>query len=308
MKLSVLIPTHNRRDSLVRALNSLVAMTRPEGCSIDVVVVASDCADDTVEAAQAFSDLLPLRILVEPAPGASRARNRALEVIDGDAIVFLDDDATAAPDLACVYAAALVQYPEYGCFAGAITSRLEGDPSPLMREVARVLPTTFGNLWLGPSPRRMDPKVESPFAGNMVIRTQVLGERRFDETLGRRGHGNLEGGDETNLFEELTRAGMSTLWLPDAHAEHWINPERQNMNFVSTYWFQVGVSQARLGHERPRQGFSGYWRGLRKAYGYWRRRLTRRPHSWLLALRDLKLHEGRMAALRQYGASLHRPR
>ena len=302
MKLSILIPTHNRRDSLVRALNSLAAMSRPEGCTLDVVVVASDCADDSVETATPYCDRLPLRILVEPAPGASRARNRALDVIEGDAILFLDDDATVAPDLACVYAAALAQYSEYGCFAGAITSRLEGDPSPLMREVARMLPTTFGHLWLGPSPRPVDPKVESAFAGNMVIRTQVLGSRRFDETLGRRGHGNLEGGEETNLFEQLTRAGVKTLWLPQARAEHWINTERQTMDFVSMYWFQVGVSQVRLGHVLPGEYMSSKSRGARKAWSYLRRILTRRPQNWLVALRELKLHQGRMAAIRQYGA------
>lgn len=259
---------------------------------VEVVVVASGCTDDTVAWLEAYSGALPLRVIVEPQPGVARARNRGLDVIDGDAVLFLDDDVSVQSDILQVYGAAFAAHPDCGCFAGAILARLEGHPPDMIRDVARVLPSTFSELWLGDEPRAMDPAEEAPYSANMAIRMQALAGLRFLESLGRKGHGNLEAGEETLLFAQMSRAGVRTMWLPQARVTHWIHPGRQSMKYVREYWYQIGVMQSALGHDIPR--FLQRRTGGRFAffYAYLYNRLTKPPDVWLPAMADMMIRRG----------------
>ncbi|WP_181008491.1 glycosyltransferase family 2 protein [Sphingomonas montanisoli] len=85
---SVVIPTYNRRDTLVRAIESLFAQDHPVS---EVIVVDDGSTDGTAE--------LPLlgdprvHYLVNPTNlGAQGARNRGVAAATGDAIAFLDSD------------------------------------------------------------------------------------------------------------------------------------------------------------------------------------------------------------------------
>ena len=44
---SIIIPTHNRRDSVLRALTAVAQQTYPQD-QIEAIVVADGCVDDTV--------------------------------------------------------------------------------------------------------------------------------------------------------------------------------------------------------------------------------------------------------------------
>ena len=46
-RVSVLIPTHNRRDLLGRTLDSLAAVRVPAGVAVEVIAVANNCTDGT---------------------------------------------------------------------------------------------------------------------------------------------------------------------------------------------------------------------------------------------------------------------
>lgn len=87
--ISVVIPTHNRPDKLLRAVRSVLAQDfRP----IEVVVCADGYAESARNALSRIAD--PLVKLVEHATsqGASAARNTAIRATRGDTIAFLDDD------------------------------------------------------------------------------------------------------------------------------------------------------------------------------------------------------------------------
>ncbi len=290
MKLSILIPTHNRRASLERALKSLAAAEHAGDC--EIVVVASACSDDTAEWLAAYAGPLHVRSIVEPRPGVSLARNRGLDAMTGDAVLFLDDDVTVQPDLLKVYQEALQAYPEYGCFGGTISVCLEGDPPPLIRDVARILPSTFSGLWLGDARRPIDPAAESPFSANMAVRVEALAGARFVEALGRKGNGNLEAGEETLLFEEMSRKGVKTMWLPEARVSHWIHSGRQTMEYVREYWYQIGVMQIALGHEIPWYLKRRFGRRFAFQCAYLFNKLMKRPEIWLHAFANLMIYTG----------------
>ena len=95
---AVIIPTHNRRDFLARALDALERQTCPAE-AFEVVVVANACSDDTAAFVAGRRDCAgyPLRLVDRSEPGASGARNAGAERTRASLLVFLDDDIEASP-------------------------------------------------------------------------------------------------------------------------------------------------------------------------------------------------------------------
>ena len=93
--LSILIPTHNRADLLKQTLRSLHGLNIPEGVSVELIVVANGCTDDTPRVVADDSSHLPVttRFVEEPRLGVSNARNRAIQEAHFDLLAFLDDAA-----------------------------------------------------------------------------------------------------------------------------------------------------------------------------------------------------------------------
>ena len=88
---SVVVPTHNRRDRLMDALASVQA--QPLGADLEIVVVADRCRDGTAEAVQRLAGQDGrIRMLACDAGGAAAARNTGLEQAAGQYVAFLDDD------------------------------------------------------------------------------------------------------------------------------------------------------------------------------------------------------------------------
>lgn len=83
MKISAIVPTIGRVDSLNALLESLAAQT----CRVDEVIVASADRETCVHS----TDLVLKEVVVSP-PNAVRQRMAAIEVAGGDYLLLLDDD------------------------------------------------------------------------------------------------------------------------------------------------------------------------------------------------------------------------
>jgi glycosyltransferase involved in cell wall biosynthesis len=108
-RVSVVIPTHNRKSLLVRTLASVLAQERVE---VAAIVVDEGSTDGT---ANALSSLADSRISVvhHPVPeGVAAARNAGLERVDTDWVAFVDDDDLWAPDKLAAQLDALAANPE----------------------------------------------------------------------------------------------------------------------------------------------------------------------------------------------------
>lgn len=104
-ELSVVIPTHNRRDFLRACLDSLEQQSAPAG-TFDVVVVIDGSTDGTAEMLSDFTPAFELNVLVQPRAGASAARNAGAEGARGRVLLFVDDDMTASSSLVSAHLAA----------------------------------------------------------------------------------------------------------------------------------------------------------------------------------------------------------
>jgi glycosyltransferase involved in cell wall biosynthesis len=96
LQATVVIPTHNRRDSLQRLLHALAAQSvRAE--TFEAVVVSDGCSDATAEAVRASGAPFAVSLVELPHLGAATARNRGAAVARGDLLLFIDDDVEPVP-------------------------------------------------------------------------------------------------------------------------------------------------------------------------------------------------------------------
>jgi GT2 family glycosyltransferase len=94
MQASALIPTRNRRESLLRTLRALRGQ-RPGAFAFEVVVSFDRCTDGSADAvAREFPEA---RAVVPTAPGPSGALNAAARVANAPVLIFLDDDMEPVP-------------------------------------------------------------------------------------------------------------------------------------------------------------------------------------------------------------------
>lgn len=92
---SVVVPTHNARDSIAACLKTLV---RQSYTDIEILVCDDASTDDTLARAAAIEDPRIELLPGEVNRGASAARNRGVRHAAGDIVFFLDDDVEADSD------------------------------------------------------------------------------------------------------------------------------------------------------------------------------------------------------------------
>lgn len=102
MDLSVLMCTWNNCRRLAMTLEALARCAIPKGIGWEVVLVNNHCTDATDEVARVFQQRFPLRYVMEPEQGMSRARNAGLRAASGRLLVFTDDDVMPYRDWLCV--------------------------------------------------------------------------------------------------------------------------------------------------------------------------------------------------------------
>jgi glycosyltransferase involved in cell wall biosynthesis len=92
---SVIIPTYNRKDSLLRTLDSLRQQTFPMDLLVVVVVDDGSTDDSQTIASQKFP--FTLRYVQQKNQGATAARNYGASISQSEILVFIDDDITLMP-------------------------------------------------------------------------------------------------------------------------------------------------------------------------------------------------------------------
>ncbi|MBK6898246.1 MAG: glycosyltransferase [bacterium] len=116
MKLTVVIPTRDKLPLLQRTLAALAAQTAPAP-DWDLVVVDDDARDGTgawlAAARAAWGGRLTV---VSPGRNVGRAaaRNLGARAATGEAVLFLDDDIVAPPELLAAHLALLARHPGDG--------------------------------------------------------------------------------------------------------------------------------------------------------------------------------------------------
>jgi GT2 family glycosyltransferase len=221
---TVVVCTRERPEQLTGCLDSLLAQAYPR---MRVLVVDNaPVTDATARVARAAAARGPVDYLVEPVPGLSRARNRAVASAPGEILAWIDDDERADPYWLSEVARALADHPQAGVVSGVIV------PAEL-ETPAQVLFEQFGGHSKG---RGFTPDVFSPATAhrqsplyplppfgtgaNMTFRPGVIESiGGFDRALG--AGTPAMGSEDTLAFTEVLRRGGTIVYQPSAICRHY---------------------------------------------------------------------------------------
>src|SRR5581483_5797944 len=238
VSVSVLICSHNRRALLARTIESLNAAARPAGASVELLVIANACTDDTHEFLTSYPCShphgLPLRWIVEPTPGKSHALNRAFRESPGDVIAFVDDDHRVDAGYLDAVIAAARAHPDASLFCGRILPDWDGNEPAWVHDEGpyRIYPLPVPRFDLGEVPRMIGLDGSIPGGGNLVVRREVIGlAGAFATDLGPTGH-DLSGSEDADWIRRAMRAGAKLRYSPEIVQFHYVDGERLRLSYV----------------------------------------------------------------------------
>jgi glycosyltransferase involved in cell wall biosynthesis len=270
MLVTVAICTFNRAESLRRTLESLAAMQLPKTLDWEMVVVNNNSTDHTDAVIEAFANRLPIRREFEPHPGASHARNRAVEVARGDYFVWTDDDVVVDSGWLAAYLEAFRQRPEAAVFGGPITPKYEAPVVKWVAESEALLGAPYCIRDLGDEAIPLSVAGNRlPLGANFAVRGAEQRAFRYDPELGP-GPTTQRRGEEHDVIERILRSGAVGYPVPAARVEHCIGHERQTVSYLARYFAGAGEQDAFLERQdreqQKRPLFFGaprwLWRGL----------------------------------------------
>ena len=241
-KLSIVVATYNRSQSLLRTLRSVVGQTAPAE-QWECVVVNNNSTDDTEAVFADFARENPtfdLRMVTETKQGLSNARNCGIAASVGEYIAIVDDDETLEDSFAESYIEFFDSFPTAMAAGGAVKACYE---SARPRWMSRFTEQMIANPLDLDIAVTLFPQNRVPAGGNMAFRREVF-ERvgSFNPRLGRNGQ-SLIGGEENDLFARLRRAGELLYFVPNAAIFHHIPDSKLTDDYFDRLSYNVGVSK-----------------------------------------------------------------
>jgi len=231
--LSVIIPTFNRRHSLLRLLESIEAQTMAVE-EYEVIIILDGCTDGSDAALKRRAQRCDLRTLSQPNSGQASARNAGIGVARGRVCLFLDDDIELLPGALAIHLAAhVVSQPR------AVLGTLEAPPnasaSHRRRQALRLsrLPTRVAAEG-GPVP------VSYFYSGHVSLPKEAVPSGGFRAELRR-----LE---DAELATRLVLASVPLVFLPAARA--FVHDEKSRKEVLADA-FREGESLALLWRADP---------------------------------------------------------
>jgi glycosyltransferase involved in cell wall biosynthesis len=296
--LTLAVCTWNRAASLRRTLESFAALEVPPGVDFEVLVVDNNSTDDTQCVLAAFADILPLRVVHEPAQGIAYARNRVAQEARGAYVLCTDDDVEVAPDWLAAYWVAFRTHPRVHVFGGVIRTRFEGLVPAWVLAAWPVIADVYGARDLGPEGFDLAPVVaDMPYGSNFAVRTVALRRVACDPSLGH--CASRPGlGEEIKLLVQLVREGGGR-WVPEAVVHHRIGRSRQSLGYVRRRFETYGATRHLYEPSRiPPLDPEAMRRKLRRhTRKLWRKRLRRPASEWMGHLAQAAILRGSLRTL-----------
>lgn len=206
--ISVIVPTHDRRDLLADLLASLTTQTLAAD-SWELIVVDDDSTDGTGEMLkeQARNWPTPFTILSGKHANPGAVRNAGAAAAKGGVLLFLDDDMTVVPELIEAHARAHVE-PGMAVMGRILGPSTRHDPwtawdDAQLARLADFLSTSSGQM---PGPREF-------YAGNCSVEAGLFRVIGGYNTL-------IERGEDFDLAYRLAAAGARFSYCGKARSVH----------------------------------------------------------------------------------------
>lgn len=240
-ELSVVICTWNRRDDLVRTLQSIAGCVANSLERCEIIVVDNNSSDGTANAVRELTNGdFPIVLVHEPRAGLSNARNRGVASARAPWVLFLDDDVNVTPDFIERYLFALNRYDDCGYFGGPVIPYFSGRARHWTEAVLASHYWLYSCIDLG-VPTRPFSLEQSPFGANFCVLKSHLLAHPFSENFGYR-HGKLIPGEETAVVQTMKAQGITGMWLADCGVQHRLPAKRNSPWYLLRRSYGQGVS------------------------------------------------------------------
>jgi len=229
---SVVICCHN---SALRLPKTLEHLRRQEVATPwEVLLIDNASTDGTADLARKLwpsNSPAPLRVIPEPQPGLSHARQRGFVEARFEILSFVDDDNWLAPDWLRTAEAVMRDHPEVGACGGLSEGEFEVPPPPWLDRFA-------DQIVVGPQfERGGDVTLASrPLWGaGLTIRRsawQALFQAGFRPRLSGRKGAALASGEDYEICYALQLAGWRLWYEPTLRLRHLIPPARTKWEYL----------------------------------------------------------------------------
>lgn len=229
MRLAICIATYKRMELLRELLGGIAQLTFRQGLApqIEIVVVDNDPMRTAERICKASERRWPIKYFVEECRGIAQVRNRAVQEAGAvDFLVFIDDDEVPTPEWLDELLSAQHRF-QADVVAGPVVPKF----SPHVAQWVKA-----SGLFDRPS-FSTGHSLDKCSAGNVLVRRKVfLTVPTFDDRF------NLSGGEDTQFFLRVRKAGHSIIWSQEAVVQESIPLERGNFAWILRRGYQYGNS------------------------------------------------------------------
>lgn len=208
---SVVLPTHGRRDSLLRTLRALARQTAPPEW-YEVIVVCDGDVDGSYAACTALLPTLPYRLVLvrQRQQGPAAARNRGIAEAAAPLIAFIDDDVVPIEGWLSLHLAAHRDGPPcvtIGPLLPPLDARLSLWGTWEERTLCRQYEGMQSGAWA--------PTYRQFYTGNAAVpKEQLLAAGGFDPSYRR--------AEDVEIAIRMGERGLGFRFLPAAEGRHYV--------------------------------------------------------------------------------------
>jgi glucosyl-dolichyl phosphate glucuronosyltransferase len=249
VKISLIIPTHNRSNQLKVVLNSIQSLD--DKVDYEIIVVDNNSTDDTKIISESFQNI---KYVFEKNTAFSKARQTGAENALGEILLYLDDDVVINNGSLINIIKIFKQNKKCGAIAGKILPKFLEDPpewtlkcqksfngwSLYNKETYPFLKKNFQEVKSGAGPMIAIKKTAYNKIGGFPPDTVGVETNKKENTFNK----HYTGPGEYGLCYKLIKAGYKIFYCNDISVYHIISPVRFKVNFWRSRMIGEGYQQA----------------------------------------------------------------
>ncbi len=234
---TIIVPTKDRSDAIIKLLNSLRNLRGLERIKPEIIIADNNSTDGTWEALQRESRNFPIkfRLMRVATPGKSAVMNEAIRASNSKILAFLDDDVVVDPGwLESIHR--FLENNRYQVAQGVIRiASPEADDPQITQLLDRY--RTIPRVDYGPEIQNL----ASLNGANVVIYREVLDRiGHFDQRLGPGAAGTSE---DVELAKRIVRAGLKIGYIHEAVVYHRVDRSRLTDDYFKSLHRRQGFSR-----------------------------------------------------------------
>jgi N-acetylglucosaminyl-diphospho-decaprenol L-rhamnosyltransferase len=255
LDLSVVVVSYNRRDLLVRCLESVEA----DAAALDAEVIVVDNASQDGSARMVAETFPGVHLIAnEQNVGFGKANNQAFAVARGRYLLVLNPDTTVPPGTLAALVGVADAHPE----AGLVGPRLEFEDGAFQHSAFRFpdwKQALFGFFDVVPENSEINGRypaeqLAQPFLAEHLLGACLLLRREALEQVGSFAPEYFMYFEETDLCFRLRRAGWQNLYAPDVRVVH----IRGGSTSAVSETMSVAFHRSQATFYRRNRGLAGY--------------------------------------------------